>query len=147
MATKVGRPSKYQPEVVEQAYKLCLLGATDKEMADFFGVAESTFNLWKKEHKEFSESLKRGKMIADANVANRLYQRALGYSHPEDKIFNDNGTPLIVPTTKHYPPDPTSAIFWLKNRRKEQWRDKQEHEHTGADGGPIIVKLPEELGD
>ena len=121
-----GRPSAYKPEYVEQAYKLCLLGATDKEMADFFGVAESTFNLWKKEHKEFSESLKRGKVIADANVADRLYQRALGYEHPEDKIFNDNGVPLVVPTIKHYPPEPVAAIFWLKNRRKDQWRDKQD---------------------
>jgi hypothetical protein len=142
VATKVGRPSKYKPEIAEQAYKLCLLGATDKEMADFFGVAESTFNLWKKEHEEFSESLKKGKLLADANVANKLYQRALGYSHPEDKIFNDNGEPMIVPTIKHYPPDPTAAIFWLKNRKPQEWRDKRETELTGADGGPfeIVIK-------
>lgn len=127
-----GRPSKYQPEVAEQAYKLCLLGATDKEMADFFGVAESTFHLWKKEHKEFSEALKRGKIIADADVAKSLYHRALGYSHPEDKIFNDNGEPLIVPTTKHYPPDPTAAIFWLKNRKPAEWRDKRDVQVEGG---------------
>lgn len=127
MAEKTrGRPTSYKLEYAKQVYKLCLLGATDKEMSDIFGVSESTFNLWKKEHKEFSESIKEGKEYADANVASRLYQRALGYSHPEDKIFNDNGEPLIVPTVKHYPPDPTAAIFWLKNRRKDRWRDKQD---------------------
>jgi hypothetical protein len=135
-----GRPSKYQPEVAEQAYKLCMLGATDKEMADFFGVAESTLNLWKKEHKEFSESLKRGKVLADANVANRLYQRAMGYEHPEDKIFNDNGEPLIKPTVKHYPPDSVAAIFWLKNRRKDQWRDKQDVDLKVTEMPEIIIK-------
>ena len=112
-----GRPTNYKKEYDEQAYKLCLLGATDKEMADFFGVSEVTFNAWKKKHPEFLKSLKEGKSVADANVAKSLYLRALGYYHPEDKIFNDNGEPLIVPTVKHYPPDPTAAIFWLKNRK------------------------------
>jgi hypothetical protein len=88
-----GRPTAYKKEYNEQAYKLCLLGATDKEMADFFGVSEVTFNAWKKNHPEFLKSLKKGKEIADANVASRLYERAMGYSHPEEKIFNDNGKP------------------------------------------------------
>ncbi len=136
-----GRPSSYKPEYAEQAYKLCLLGAKDTEMADFFGVAESTFNLWKKEHKEFSESLKRGKLYADANMAQSLYHRGMGYSHPEDKIFNDNGVPLVVPTIKHYPPDTAAGIFWLKNRQKDKWRDKQETEITGKDGGPFEVNI------
>lgn len=127
-----GRSTKYKKDFDEQAYKLCLLGAIDKELADFFGVKEQTVNNWKKAHPSFFESLKKGKEAADARVAESLYNRALGYSHPEDKIFNQNGEPLIVPTTKHYPPDATSAIFWLKNRQKDKWRDKQEHEHSGS---------------
>jgi hypothetical protein len=78
-----GRPTDYKTEYAEQTYKLCLLGATDKELANFFDVVESTINLWKQEHSEFSESIKRGKFQADANVADRLYQRATGYEHPE----------------------------------------------------------------
>jgi hypothetical protein len=132
-----GRPTKYDEKYAEQAFKLCLLGATDTHLAEFFEVAESTINKWKLDYPEFSEALKRGKVEADAKVASSLYNRALGYSHPEDKIFNANGEPLVVPTTKHYPPDPTAAIFWLKNRQKEVWRDKHDHEHTGKDGGPI----------
>lgn len=123
---KVGAPSLYKTEYNEQVYKLCLLGATDVEIGDFFNVTETTINNWKNEFPEFFESIKKGKQIADAKVAQSLYNRALGYEHEEDKIFNDQGSPLIVPTTKHYPPDTTAAIFWLKNRQPSKWRDKQE---------------------
>jgi hypothetical protein len=132
-----GRPSKYKEEHDEQAFKLSLLGATDEQLADFFNVAVSTVNLWKENHPSFSESIKRGKQVADAEVANSLYRRALGYSHPEDKIFNNAGEEMVVQTTKHYPPDTTAAIFWLKNRQKAQWRDRTEKEVSGPNGGPI----------
>lgn len=145
VAKQRGRPSSYKPEYAEQAYKLCLLGAIDRDMADFFGVSEVTFNTWKKEHPEFLKSLKEGREYADANVASRLYERAMGYEHPEDKIFNDNGVPLIVPTIKHYPPDSTAAIFWLKNRQRDKWRDKHETELTGKDGGAIQVSIESAL--
>lgn len=125
-----GRPTKYKDDYDDQAYKLCLLGSTDKELANFFEVAESTINLWKLEHEGFSESIKRGKSLADANVAERLYKRAMGYEHKEDKIFNNNGKALVVGTTKHYAPDTTAAIFWLKNRQPARWRDKQEVDVT-----------------
>jgi DNA-binding XRE family transcriptional regulator len=136
-----GRPTKYKKEYCEQAYKLCLLGATDAELADFFNVTESTLNLWKKNHKEFSESLKSGKYIADAEVANKLYHRALGYSHEEDKIFQYEGQPVVVPTIKHYAPDPTSAIFWLKNRQREKWTDSSKVEVTEKH---IVVDIEED---
>jgi len=132
-----GRPSRYREEFAEQARKLCRLGATDKELAEFFGVNVDTIHTWKKTHAEFSDSLKAGKAVADADVADRLYQRAVGYSHPEDKIMQNNGVPLIVPTVKHYPPDVVACIFWLKNRRPGLWRDKVGLEHSGPNGGPI----------
>jgi hypothetical protein len=134
---KTGRPSSFREEYSEQAFKLCLLGATDKQLADFFEVSEQTLNAWKKARPEFLESLKRGKDQADATVAQSLYRRALGYSHDAVKIFNDQGKPLVVPHTEHYPPDTTACIFWLKNRQKDKWSDKQDHEVTGKDGGPI----------
>lgn len=130
----VGRPTSYKPEYCEQAYKLCLLGADDKRIADFFDVAESTLNNWKIEYPEFMESLKAGKEGADAAIAASLYHRAKGYSHEAVKIFNDQGRPLEVPYTEHYPPDTTAAIFWLKNRQPKQWRDKQEVDHQSSDG-------------
>lgn len=136
---EAGRPSKYKDDYAEQAYKLCLLGATDAEMADFFGVAESTLNLWKLEHADFSESVKKGKRSADAEVADRLYQRAMGYTHEEEQLFSYQGTVVRANTLKHYAPETVAAIFWLKNRQPKQWRDR--HELTGAEGGPLVVEV------
>lgn len=141
----MGRPSKYTDKTAKQAYKLCLLGAKDEELASFFEVDVSTIDAWKKQHQEFSRALKAGKDDADATVAKRLFKRATGYSHPEDKIFNDSGKPLIVPTIKHYPPDTTAAIFWLKNRQRDKWRDRHDHEHTGKGGGAIKTETKLDL--
>ena len=128
-----GRPSSYREEFAEQAKKLCRLGATDKELADFFEVSESTINLWKTAHLDFSESLKRGKAIADAEVADRLFQRATGYSHPAVKFATFEGSITDQREyIEHYAPDTTACIFWLKNRRPDLWRDKQEIQHAGA---------------
>lgn len=131
-----GRPTKYKAEYADLARKFCLLGATNAELAQFFDVAESSIKKWMAEIDEFSAAIKEGREVADAKVGQRLYERALGYSHAEDKIFNANGAPLIVPTTKHYPPDTTAAIFWLKNRQPERWRDRQDHNVHGPGGGP-----------
>lgn len=120
-----GQPTKYKPEYAEQVYKLCLLKATDRQLADFFEVNELTINRWKKAHPDFCKSLKKGKLIADATIAESLYERARGYSHPEDKIFcNKDGEVTTVETTKHYPPDTAAAFIWLKNRAA--WSDKQQ---------------------
>lgn len=126
-----GRPTSYKAEYAEQARKLCALGATDKEMADFFKVALSTLNLWKIKHPKFSESLKTGKEVADDRVVHALYNRALGFSHEDTDIRVVDGAIIETPIIKHYAPDTTAAIFWLKNRRPDEWRDKQEIEHSG----------------
>ena len=88
---KGGAPTKYQKSYNEQSRKLCLMGYTDKQLADFFEVSESTINKWKLDHPSFSESLKSGKVIADANVTASLYDRATGYSHIETKVFCNQG--------------------------------------------------------
>lgn len=124
---KRGRKSEYRIEYADQALKLCLLGATDKELSEFFSVSEQTLNKWKKDYPEFLESLKKGKNIADANVASRLYNRAIGYNYKATKFATSNGK--ITDSKEfieHYPPDTTAAIFWLKNRQPEKWRDKKE---------------------
>lgn len=138
---KAGQPTKYKKEYAEQAYKYCLLGADDAKLAFLFDVAESTINNWKNTHPEFLESIKKGKEIADAEVAESLFHRAKGYSHKEDKIFNNQGAPLVVPTIKHYPPDTVAAIFWLKNRQKENWRDKPEQGNDFDDDKEINVNI------
>ena len=133
----MARPSEYKAEYAEQAYKLCLLGATDKELGDFFQVTEQTVNNWKSKHPEFFESITRGKMAADAQVAESLFKRALGYSHPAEKIMVVAGTVQREQYTEHYQPDTPAASLWLRNRQPAKWRDKVDHELTGKDGGPI----------
>ncbi|MFG6139498.1 hypothetical protein [Halomonas sp. B23F22_10] len=135
----MARPTKYKAAFAEQARKLCLLGATDAEMADFFEVSEQTLNAWKKAHPAFLESLKSGKVMADAEVASRLYERALGYSHPEEKVFNNQGEIVTHQTTKHYPPDTTAAAIWLNNRKPDRWRNKPEPD--GQDDTPTPVNV------
>ena len=130
---KRGQPTKYKKEYNEQVIKLCRLGATDKEIAYFFNVTDTTINNWKLSEPIFFESIKKGKIESDANIANSLYNRAKGYEHVEDKIFNNNGEPMIVKSIKHYPPDTAAAFIWLKNRRGKQWVDKQEIEQTNID--------------
>lgn len=132
--TVIGRPTKYKEEYDELAYNYCLLGATDAQLGEFFGVEEATINNWKKSHPSFFESIKRGKQIADAMVAKSLFHRATGYQHSAVKIFNDQGEPLVVPYIEKFPPDTTAAIFWLKNRQPALWRDKQEVDHRSGDG-------------
>ncbi len=139
VSNPVGRPSKYRPEYAKQAAKLCALGATDAQLADFFDVAVSTVQLWKVQHPEFSDSIRVPKAEADDRVEQSLYRRALGYEHDEVDIRTvsvGQGMSEIVqtPIRKHYPPDTTAAMFWLKNRRSDKWRDKVEADlnHSGA---------------
>ncbi len=130
--TAVGRPTLYQSSYNRQAFKLCLLGATDSDLASFFDVSDATIDNWKATYPRFLGSIKRGKQQADAQVAKSLYHRALGYSHDAVKIItvangNNQGSSVeSVPYIEHYPPDTTAAIFWLKNRRPEQWRERSQ---------------------
>lgn len=121
-----GRPTCYREKYNKQAYRLCLLGATDDELAEFFEVDVSTINRWKIDHSGFYESLKKGKMSADSRVAERLYERAMGYSHPEIHVSNHQGEITQTELIKHYPPDTAAAFIWLKNRQPGKWRDKIE---------------------
>ena len=134
-----GRPSRRAALDLAQVEKLARRGWTDEEMAEFFGVSDRTWYRWKADDEQFCQALKEWKDEADARVERALYERALGYSHPAVKIFMPAGAskPVKVPYTERYAPDTTAGIFWLKNRKPEEWRDKVDHEHTGRKGGPI----------
>jgi len=127
----MARPTAYKPEFAAQAAKLCKLGATDADLAEFFEVNTSTIWRWTGRFDEFCNALKAGKEQADERVERSLYQKAIGYEYDAVKIFNANGEPLIVPYREKCPPDTTAAIFWLKNRRQDKWRDVHKHEHGG----------------
>lgn len=101
-------------------------GLTDEQIAHNMGIATGTLYRWKEEHREICEALKRGKAVVDRMVENALLKRALGYEYEEVREKYELGvcTERIV-TKKEVIPDTTAQIFWLKNRKPEEWRDKR----------------------
>lgn len=137
-----GRPNEWDKigaeRICEETEKLCLLGATDAEIAEWFEVSERTINNWKDRYSQFMQSLKKGKMGADANVAQSLYRRAMGYERIVEKVGKDgNGQTIKITITECVEPDTTAIIFWLKNRHRQRWNEKLEHVHMGPDGGAM----------
>lgn len=127
--SRPGQPTKYKPEFAKQAKKLCELGATEQDLGEFFGVDRRSITNWKLTQAAFSDALKVGKSTADDAVERSLYNRAIGYSYPSQKIMQNAGAPVVVDYIEHAPPDTTACIFWLKNRRRDEWRDKHEIDH------------------
>lgn len=128
-----GRPTAYKDEFAKQAEKLCTMGQTDQELAAWFEVDVRTIYRWQAAHPEFCQALKAGKDVADDRVERSLYQKAIGYEQEAVKIFMPAGaeSPVYAPYVEKVAPDTTAGIFWLKNRRKGEWRDKVETEHSG----------------
>lgn len=137
----MGRPSKFKPEFVGQAEKLAKLGATDIEIADFLEIDARTLYRWKADNEAFCQALKAGKAEADDRVERSLFARANGYEHDEVDIRVVGGEIVQTPIRKFYPPDTVAAIFWLKNRRPEQWRDKVDHTHGNPDGSNLNLMV------
>lgn len=144
-ANSVGRPTSYKEEYNEQAYKLCLLGATDKDLSDFFKVTEQTINNWKNDFPKFFESISLGKEKADMEVAQSLYKGAIDRTVPKEQafkvkeVFYENGKRVkeeerieVVVVDEFVPSDFRNVQFWLKNRKSDRWRDKQEIDHTSG---------------
>ena len=101
-------------------------GLTDEEIAHNMGIVRTTLYTWKNEHSDIMNALKKGKEVVDIMVENALLKKALGYEYEEDI-----STKLGVERMKKYQhPDTTAQIFWLKNRKPKEWRDKQEIEQT-----------------
>lgn len=128
----MARPTKFKPEFVEQAKLLAECGLTDREAAFFFGVEERTLNRWKVDHEGFCQSLRVGKAAADERVEQSLYRRAIGYVQDDIHFSAHEGVVTQTPYVKILPPDTTAAIFWLKNRKPGEWRDKTDVEHSGS---------------
>lgn len=134
-----GRPTVYDPSFVEQVEKLCHLGATDTEIADFFNVDVRTIYRWKLKYPDFCQAIKIGKEPADDRVERSLYQRAAGYSYVEQQAFKvkigpQEETVMVVDVERHQPCDTTAAIFWNKNRKPKDWKDVKSVDMSSKDG-------------
>lgn len=131
-----GRPSKFNESLREKILELAKSGKTIEQIADIVGVTPRTIYNWQGKHRDLFHALKEAKQVADDLVEASLFARAVGYSHPEVKVFCDKGDVIEHLVQKHYPPDVTAAIFWLKNRRPEEWREKQ----PGEDDKTVTVQ-------
>ena len=94
-------------------------GLTDEQIAKNMGVGYSTLKAWKTKYQAIQDALKKNKAVVDAEVENALFKKATGFTGPDGK---------------YYPPDTTAQIFWLKNRKPEEWREKREHLNDDSDG-------------
>lgn len=121
---------KWHPAYVAIVRKMCQLGATDQDLAEGLGISRRTIDVWKHEHPEFLAALELGKDQANGRVERSLYSRANGYSHPDTKVLVIAGKVHAHEYIKHLPPDVLACIFWLKNRRPDQWRDKLDIDQT-----------------
>lgn len=101
-------------------------GLTNEQIAHNMGVNRATLYKWQNKSNNIEDALKRGKEVADREVENALFNKAIGYEYTEEQLAN-NGD--VVTVTKYMKPDTTSQIFWLKNRKPKEWRDKQNIEH------------------
>ncbi|HEN2909289.1 TPA: helix-turn-helix domain-containing protein [Streptococcus agalactiae] len=104
-------------------------GLTEEQIANNIGISRSTLNEWKKKFSVISDTLKQSKEIADRQVENALHKTALGFYYEEDMVTNQGD---VVRVKKYSKPNTTAQIFWLKNRKPADWRDKQEIEQTNT---------------
>lgn len=121
-----GRPTEFKPEYIQVAATLASGGCTDEEIATELGIYIRTLYLWKSKHPEFKQAIELGKEASLKNQNNRvkgaLYHRAIGYTYDTVKVFNHQGTPLIVPVKEHIPPDVSAGKYWLEQRDPEHWK-------------------------
>ena len=153
--SKAGQRTSYGETTRTIIKLLARRGFTDVEIAQCLKITEKTFNNWKRKYPEFFQSLKDWKLQADEEIERSLYERGKGYSHPDTKAQWVESAELIdgevvnigrweyASFIKHYPPDPTSMIFWLKNRKPKEWRDKIDHDLGKA--GDALSALMEEI--
>lgn len=132
-----GRPTLYRAEMDEQVEKLCKLGATNQEIADFFEVHLDTIQEWLRRHDTFSYSVKKGRIIADSEVASSLYKRAVGYTFEEETYVDGKNVKTVI---KEISPEPGAALNWLKNRQPDKWRDKRDIDLRTPEGITASVK-------
>lgn len=139
----MSRPSKYETHVQP---KLLLIeawardGLINDQIAENLGINPDSLYEYQKKYPEFAEALKRGKDEIDVQVENALLKAALGYDYTEEEINKATGEIVSLQRKAH--PNTTALIFWLKNRRPQQWRDKQELEHSGETGVRIVNDIP-----
>lgn len=135
-----GKPTSYRKNYPDRAARLWAEGATDADVAKSFKVNRDTLHEWTKKHPEFADAKKKAKDAAIDLVEHSLFQRARGFVAPDVHISTHEGRVIVTKIQRHYPPDPVSCIFYLKNRRPIEWRDRTETYIGGT-----LAGVPEDI--
>ena len=105
-------------------------GLTNEQIMKNLGIGRDSFYRYKDKYSEFSDALKKGKEVADIEVENALFKRAIGYKYKEVikevKEIDGKKSTYIKEVVKEMPGDVGAQIFWLKNRKSSKWKDKQD---------------------
>ena len=129
-------------------------GLTDEQIAANIGISVRTLYEWKNKEVQIMRALKKGKEVADIEVENALRKKALGF-HEREQIITNRKTveykdgkrirevtePVAAEVDRYFPPDTTAQIFWLKNRKPKEWREKQEQKTDAAEAVRIIDNI------
>lgn len=159
--TPKGRPTKYLLEFDQRALKMCLLGYTDEQLADYFEISVATLNNWKKQYPSFLASIRAGKSEADGDVASAMFKSANGFSYDEttyerqfqeiDGLSEKEESDIKLEVwkkkvvTKFVVPDTRAGMFWLKNRQPKAWRDKIDATVTNINTAPLTKEEIKEI--
>lgn len=137
-----GRPFKYKKNWDKIARNMRMLGYSQEEIAEVIGVSTQAIRDWLVTYESFARAWEEGGPIADAKVTRAMYKRAVGYSHPDVKIFHGLDGTTVVPFTKHYPPETPAIQYWLGNRQPKLWKSLSSVALTGADGKDLPAAPP-----
>jgi transposase-like protein len=141
-----GRPPEYKKSFAATAKQAADRGLTNFEIAELLDIAETTLYVWSVKYQEFSAALKAGREPADDRVERSLYHRANGYTHKTIVLVKKaDGSEETHTTTVQVPPDVTACIFWLKNRRREFWRDRHEQDTSGTIQLVVTGGMPKDV--
>jgi hypothetical protein len=139
---KTGRPTVYTTDIDENVRRLCLVGLTDAEIAQYLGITPDTMYDWDKIHPSFLQARVEGRTKADAEVADSLRKCANGYDRKSEKIFLGPGGKVIrVECVDHYPPNAYAANLWLANRQRGKWKLKPTEDDARDDDGGRSIRI------
>jgi len=141
LSAKNGRPSRYHKDFDKIAHGLALLGSTNDELASAFKVSNTTIDNWIKMHPTFAAQVRGGRLLADANVASALYQRAVGGTVVQEwrEGVDKDGEVYQLRTQKELPADVNAAKHWLNNRQRDKWKERQEAEDNSGNGFQLVI--------
>lgn len=135
-----GAPKKITKQMAEQITLLLAHGLTEEQVGEVLHINKVTI-FRAKQQREFCNAVLQSKGTADAEVVKSLYLRAVGYSHPEEKVFCTDGKITVHRTIKHYPPDVGAITLWLINRQRADWRKEIQHEENRPGTKPPMIRL------